>query len=456
MKKIIALLAVSVLILSGCGATDETAPVSDDVITLRIANSEEYIDEGGWDADETIELEDGQKIRGVDSLVSDYEKWYQEKYGKRVRVLYSTYGTNEDLYNQMTLGNSFDLVCPSEYMIMKLMREKKLEPLSDDFYDKSQIYNYYAKGVSPYIYGRMRSLTEGTETLTDYAAGYMWGTLGTVYNPAVVSDEDASSYGIYLNRKYRKRITIKDSVRDTYFAGLAIEKEKELAAADPDYATILNDTSQTTVDKVQDIITDMRENAYSMETDTAKQDLVTRKADASLQWSGDGVFSMDQAEEDGLDLCYAVPEEGSNLWFDGWVMLKNGINGDKDKKQAAEAFINYISKPDSVVRNMYYIGYTSAITGGDDDTVFEYLEYTYGSDDDDAVDYDVSYLFDDRPGSHVLRTDRAQLKRQLYAQYPTEDVLARCAVMKCFSDEANRRISQMWTNVRCYRFPWER
>ena len=261
---------------------------------------------------------------------------------------------------------------------------------------------------------------------------------------------------IFLNRKYRKRITIKDSVRDTYFAGLAIEKEKELAAADPDYATILNDTSQTTVDKVQDIITDMRENAYSMETDTAKQDLVTRKADASLQWSGDGVFSMDQAEEDGLDLCYAVPEEGSNLWFDGWVMLKNGINGDKDKKQAAEAFINYISKPDSVVRNMYYIGYTSAITGGDDDTVFEYLEYTYGSDDDDAVDYDVSYLFDDRPGSHVLRTDRAQLKRQLYAQYPTEDVLARCAVMKCFSDEANRRISQMWTNVRCYRFPWER
>ena len=456
MKRLIALFIAATLALAGCGATDETAPVSDDVITLRIANSEEYIDEGGWDADETIELADGQKIRGVDSLVSDYEKWYQEKYGKRVRVLYSTYGTNEDLYNQMTLGNSFDLVCPSEYMIMKLMREKKLEPLSDDFYDKSQIYNYYAKGVSPYIYGRMRSLTEGGETLTDYAAGYMWGTLGTIYNPAVVSDEDASSYGIYLNRKYRKRITIKDSVRDTYFAGLAIEKEKERAAADPDYATILNDTSQTTVDKVQDIITDMRENAYSMETDTAKQDLVTRKADASLQWSGDGVFSMDQAEEDGLDLCYAVPEEGSNLWFDGWVMLKNGINGDKDKKQAAEAFINYISKPDSVVRNMYYIGYTSAITGGDDDTVFEYLEYTYGSDDDDAVDYDVSYLFDDRPGSHVLRTDRAQLKRQLYAQYPTEDVLARCAVMKCFSDEANRRISQMWTNVRCYRFPWER
>ena len=142
MKKVLLTLTIFTLLLTGCGLADNSAaPVNDDVVTLRIANSEEYIDEGGWDADETIELSDGEKIRGVDSLVSDFEEWYQEKYGKKVRVLYSTYGTNEDLYNQMTLGNTFDLVCPSEYMIMKLMREKKLEPLSKDFYDKSSIYN---------------------------------------------------------------------------------------------------------------------------------------------------------------------------------------------------------------------------------------------------------------------------------------------------------------------------
>lgn len=101
---------------------------------------------------------------------------------------------------------------------------------------------------------------------------------------------------------------------------------------------------------------------------------------------------------------------------------------------------------------MYYIGYTSAITGGDDPMIEEYLNYTYGSDEDGSVDYDVSYLFGKKC---VIKTDPEQLDRQLYAQYPTEDVLKRCAVMKCFSDEANRRISQMWTNVRCYRFPWE-
>ena len=197
----------------------------------------------------------------------------------------------------------------------------------------------------------------------------------------------------------------------------------------------------------------MRENAYSMETDSAKQDLVTGKADASLQWSGDGVFSMDNAEEEGLKLCYSVPEDGSNLWFDGWVMMKNGIGGSAAKKQAAEAFINFVSRPDSVIRNMSYIGYTSAITGGDDGSIADYLNVKYGSDKADAVDYDLSYLFGKKC---VIKADPDQLDRQLFAQYPTKDVLARCAVMKCFSDDANRRISQMWTNVRCYRFPWEK
>ena len=406
MKKVLLTLTICALLFTGCGHTDNSAaPVSDEVVTLRIANCEEYIDEGGWDADETIELSDGEKIRGVDSLVSDFEKWYQEKYGKKVRVLYSTYGTNEDLYNQMTLGNTFDLVCPSDYMIMKLMREKKLEPLSTDFYDTKSIYNYYAKGVSPYILKRMKALTEGGVPITDYAVGYMWGTMGTVYTPKKVDEADTKTFEFYLNHKYYKRITIKDSIRDTYFAGLAIVKESQLNKPGADISKLLNDTSQNTVDKVEDVITDMR-----------------------------------------------VPEEGSNLWFDGWVMMKNGINGDSTKKQAAEAFINFISRPDSVIRNMYYIGYTSAITGGDDDRIEEYLNYTYGSDSEDAVDYDLSYLFGKKC---VIKTDAEQLKRQLFAQYPTEDVLKRCAVMECFSDKANRRISQMWTNVRCYRFPWE-
>lgn len=64
---------------------------------------------------------------------------------------YSTFGSNEDLYNQLTLGNDFDLVCPSEYMFMKLIAEERLQPLSEGFFDTETEENYYARGVSGYI-----------------------------------------------------------------------------------------------------------------------------------------------------------------------------------------------------------------------------------------------------------------------------------------------------------------
>ncbi len=56
------------------------------------------------------------------------------------------------------------------------------------------------------------------------------------------------------------------------------------------------------------------------------------------------MYTMDQAEDDDYYLDWAVPEECTNLWFDGWVMLKSGIGEDAAKKQAAEAFINFLSR----------------------------------------------------------------------------------------------------------------
>ena len=106
----------------------QTLSGSGEKVTLRIANWEEYIDEGGWDEEEAIELEDRENtvIFGENSMIEDFEAWYLENYGVEVEVEYSTFGTNEDLYNQMTLGNNFDLVCPSEYMFMKLIAEGRL------------------------------------------------------------------------------------------------------------------------------------------------------------------------------------------------------------------------------------------------------------------------------------------------------------------------------------------
>lgn len=122
----------------------KTEAADNDTITLRICNWEEYIDEGGWNADETIDLE-STDIRGDNSMVDDFVQWYYKTYGKKVNVEYSCLGTNEELYNMLTLGDEYDLICPSEYMFMKLMTEGWLEPFSDEFYDTGIKENYYAK-----------------------------------------------------------------------------------------------------------------------------------------------------------------------------------------------------------------------------------------------------------------------------------------------------------------------
>lgn len=449
-----------VLCLSACVRTGEN-----DVTVLRIANWEEYIDEGGWDEEELIDLEDGTEIIGRENLVDEFETWYEKTYGEKVRVEYSTFGTNEDLYNQMTLGDAFDLVCPSEYMIMKLMSEGSLEPYSEKFWNEDDPLNYYCRGISPYIQTVFEDLKIGDEPLNRYGAGYMWGVMGIVYNPSVVSDEDVKHWSMLLKDKYHRQITMKDSIRDSYIVALGILNEKKLMSPsflkNKQYKTRLketmNDTSQRTVDKVEQILDDMRNNAYSLETDSGKADMVTGKVVANMQWSGDGVYTMDQAEEDGLKLSYAVPEECSNLWFDGWCMMKEGIGGDAKKKQAAEAFVNFVSRPDNVIRNMYYVGYTSVIAGGDSDLVLQYADWCYGAEEEEeeTTDYSLAYFFtasekENVREEYVLEVPAAQANRQVFAQYPTEDVLRRSAVMKNFDEEENKRISKMWINIRCF------
>ena len=446
--------------LTAADAADESKAQAKEV-TLRVCNWEEYIDLGDWDDDETIDLESGDII-GRNSMVKDFEDWYYETYGVKVKVEYSTFGTNEDLYNMLTLGDVYDLVCPSEYMIMKLMAEDKLVPLSDRFFDVNDEYNYYSKGVSPYIRNIFEENEINGEAWSKYAAGYMWGLTGIVYNPDIVSEEEAKSWKILDNPDYRRQVTIKDNVRDSYFAAVGALKSDLLTSEsfrnDPDYKKKLeeemNDTAPETIAAVQDYLQDVKNNAYSFETDSGKADMITGKVVANYQWSGDAVYTMDQADEDDFTLNFAVPEESTNIYFDGWVMLKNGIGEDKDKQQAAEAFINFNSRADNAIRNMYYIGYTSVIAGGDDPRVFEYADWNYGADEEetDTVEYDLGYFFSEDPdsGDYVITAPTAQARRQLYAQYPDADAMARSSIMVYFNEEQNQAINQMWVSVRCF------
>lgn len=441
MKKFLSIVSACLLLaavpLAGCSEK------AGDEIILRVSSWEEYIDLGGWD--EAIDLESGD-IFGENSMVDDFTEWFNDNHDYKVKVEYSTFGTNEDLYNRLSLGDTYDLVCPSDYMIMKLLDEDRLEKYSEEFLADGT----YTQNVSPYIADIFESYG-----WTEYAACYMWGTSGFVYNPEkLVNEDDISSCGILLNRDYNRSVTIKDNVRDAYFATVSIIYNEQLSAGgltSEQLSGYLNDTSEETIAKAEDVLKEIKENVYSFETDSGKADMVTGKVIANYQWSGDAVYILDEADADEVTLWYSVPEECSNLWFDGWVMLKDGIKGDERRREAAEEFVNFLSRGENAVRNMNYIGYTSSIA---DDTVFEYMEWNYGAESEDTLDYDLSYFFGD---GHTVTADAENFVltdgginrgRQLFAQYPPSNVIDRSVVMLDFGDRLSE-INQMWINVRC-------
>ena len=75
-----------------------------------------------------------------------------------------------------------------------------------------------------------------------------------------------------------------------------------------------------------------------------------------MTWSGDAIWAIEEANAVGVDLDYEVPDEGSNIWYDGWVIPKYAKN-----PQAASYFINFMCRPDIALRNMDFCGYVSSM-----------------------------------------------------------------------------------------------
>ena len=410
---------------------------------LRIASWDEYIDEGS----------DGGK-----PLYEEFEDWYLQEYGEEITVEYLTLQDNETMYNKIKMGDHYDLLCPSEYMIMKLAAEDKLEKFDESFFDKTDPNNYYVRNVSPYIESVFQRKLSNGHSWSEYAAGYMWGTTGFVFNSERVDREDVKNWNVFLNEKYDRKITAKDNVRDSYFAGLGMYYENELRSLKNDLAagTIDLETYQTTLStkmndtnvmtEVQKLLEKMRGNLYGLETDEGKLDVITGRFDISYQWSGDAVYILDMSEDEEItsspvDLEYCIPESTSNLWFDGWVMMKGS---DEKIQKAALAFINFLSMPENAIRNMDYIGYTSCIAG---DAVFDYVKDKYGAEDDEEETdvYDLTYFFGN---DAKFQAPLTQFTRQLFAQYPTEDIIDRLVIMEYFDKATNERANRMWNNIK--------
>ena len=459
MKRVIAIAVAG--IIGGIGLASTNLALTN-IPVLKVANWAEYIDGGDADSE----------------LIREFESWYEEQTGKKIRVEYCIADDNEILYNMIKMGDNFDVICPSEYMIMKLAAEKRLQKLPESFYDTSIETNYYAKHVSPYILDTFsNNYVGGTsvegEAWKDYAAGYMWGTTGFIYNPALVKEQDVQTWNIFNNTLYARQITAKNNIRDTYFVGLAMYHDTALQTLKSDYeggkitkaeyqlqlSALMNDTTPETMNGVKEVLQNMTKNLYGFETDEGKNDTIAGKITVNYQWSGDGVYIMDTAEygeedeevENSVILNYAIPETVSNLWFDGWVLTENCRDVD-----AATMFINFLSMPKNAVRNMNYIGYTSCV--GSDDVFNDFVLDYYSADETEegVTKYDLNYFFNPNYVSgdpttisedYIFYAYEDQLKRQLFAQYPQEEVLVRCVAMQYFDADANMRANSMWSDI---------
>lgn len=452
MKKFVSVFLILLIAVQCCfvvGCTNETTTEKN---VIRVCNCEDYIDE---------------------DLLLEFE----EETG--IKVIYSTYGTNENLYNELVINpNSYDLVVPSEYMIEKLAMEGRIQKL--DFTKLPD----YKKNVSSYIDGRLNELKftvkygeyKGEEVaLSEFMVGYMWGTMGWVYDTETVDIEQVKSWtGVFSNPALNKRITIKDAVRDSYIVGLAMVYGDELkTVSDNETITkILNRVDQQSIDKVGEKLTSLKPMLYGFEVDSGKNDIINDRVDAYVAWSGDAAYAIDVAageveDEDGnfvenaSSLSYYIPDEGSNIWFDGFVMPSGSNNYD-----AVYKFLEFISRPETVYRNMNYTGYTGMIANGDftmededgneyetnlfNEIVIGWFDESEDLSDDEGMEIDLNYFFGD--GDYTVRLSEESYGRFI-AQYPTAEIVERCAIMNNFDSETLLSINEMWEGVKGETFP---
>ncbi len=444
MKKFISLLFSLTLTLCLIVPSVNVNSVSaKDKNTIVIYSWEDYIDLG-YGEEDLEELSDYLLDNYTEEeLLSSIIDIFMEE-NPDITVEYHTFATNEEMYNELKNNpNGPDLICPSEYMIMKMKDEGLIKPFS--------VPSEWAENGSPYIKSVFENLglVDGDKV---YACGYMWGTMGYIYNADVTSADELKNWDSVLNQKFNGRITIKDSIRDTYIMALGAIYKDELLALDntsSDYnkklSQIFNRTDDETIEKVEEYLKNLKSKLYGFEVDSGKSDLLTGKIDINFAWSGDAVYSIDEAEWQGLNLEYVVPEEGSNVWFDGFVMPTNA------NEELATKFLNFVSRKDNVIRNMEYIGYTSCMA---QEELFSYIQDKYEEDDGEEV-VNIGYFFKGANYDgldYVVKT--SNLNKQFATQYPDYDVINRCAVMANFDNDTLDKINKMWNNVKFITFPY--
>ena len=368
--------------------------------TLKVYNWADYIDE---------------------DLLGEFEKWYEEQTGEPVKIIYQLFDINEIMLSKIELGHEdFDVVCPSEYIIERMLRNDLLLPIDRDFGDTPD----YIGNVAPYMVEKFNQINGSGKNANDYAVGYMWGTVGILYNTKYVTREEASDWNTLKDPKWQGKLFMKDAFRDIYTSLLIALNRDKIDRGEISVKDITFDASDESIARVEEFLNTFKDNVSGWEADFGKERMTQEKAWINVTWSGDAQWAMEEAEAVGVSLDYAVPSDGSIVWFDGWVIPKYAKN-----VKAARYFINYMCKPENALRNMDVIGYVSCI-GGE-----EILEAM--SDPESFEPEDASYFFGPEATAVPLNP----------VMYPSTQIVERCGIMHD-SGERTENLLAMWSRVK--------
>ena len=342
MKKLIALglcTCMTAALLSGCGSANKYPNGK-----VYVYNWGEYIDP------ETLDM-------------------FEKETG--IQVIYDEFDTNETMYPKVEAGASnYDVVCPSDYMIQKMIDNDLLQELNWD-----NIPNAKAN-IGAQYYEQSEAFDPGNR----YAVPYCWGTVGILYNKTMV-DEPVTSWSILWDEKYADNILMQDSVRDLFMVGL-----KSL-----DYS--MNSTDENELNEAKDLLIQQKPLVQAYVIDQVRDKMIGNEAALGVIYSGEAIFT----QRENPDLEYVIPKEGTNVWIDGWVIPKNAENVEN-----AEKFIDFMCRGDIALLNFDYITYSTPNTAAqalieDDDirnskiafpdlSQYDGLEtFSYLGDDADAL-----------------------------------------------------------------------
>ncbi len=391
MKKLLAIAAVIAAAVS-CSSNREQI--------LKVYNWSDYIDE---------------------SVLPEFEEWYKAQTGEDIKVVYQTFDVNETMLSKIEKGHEdYDVVCPSDYIIERMLNTGLILPL--DFASIPDSINYIALNKSPYML-KMFSEINPKFDANDYSVPYMWGTTGILYNTKEVTAEEAGTWDIIRNPKFAGRILIKDAPRDVYGPVLIFLKQKELAEGSVTLQELMWDSSDESIAAVESYLKQVKDGVLGWEADFGKEQMTKDRGVVSLNWSGDAVWAIEEAAEVGVSLDYIVPEEGSTVWFDGWVIPKYAKN-----VKAASYFIDFMCRPDIAIRNMEETGYVAA------NGAIEVLESQI---DDEYEPINLTYFF----GADA---DSVRVNPVLY---PDQAVIDRCALEHDWGQDTDKLLA-MWSRVK--------